>query len=105
MRFNLQVPFAEKDAAKQLGAHWNAASKLWYVEDKADMTSFWKWNPTPRDGSAPSPAAPARAPAKAKALSTEGIAQVGSKYVEQPRVCTCLPWNVCDKCRATVLSV
>src|ERR1700759_2919669 len=102
MRFNLKVPFAEKDAAKALGARWDAASKLWYVEDKADMTPFSKWNPTPRDGSTVSSAASARAPAKAKAPdSSEGIVIVGSKYVELPRVCACLPWDVCDKCRAT----
>jgi hypothetical protein len=105
MKFNLKVPFAEKDAAKQLGARWDAASKLWYVEDKADMAPFAKWSPTPRDGSAPSAAAPTRAPAKAKALSSEGIVIVGNKYVERPRVCACLPWDVCDKCRATALSV
>jgi len=105
MRFNLKVPFAEKDAAKQLGARWDAASKLWYVEDKADMAPFAKWSPTPRDGSAP-PMALARAPAKAKtADSSEGIVIIGSKYVELPRVCACLPWDVCDKCRATALSV
>jgi hypothetical protein len=104
MRFNLKVPFAEKDVAKQLGARWDAASKLWYVEDKADMTLFSKWSPTPRDGSAPSSAAPARAPAKPKALSSEGIVIVGSRYVERPRVCACLPWEDCDKCRAAALS-
>jgi hypothetical protein len=107
MRFNLKVPFAEKDAAKQLGARWDAANKLWYVEDKADMSPFSKWSPTPRDASAPpSSSAPTRAPVKAKAQdSSEGIVITGSRYVELPRVCVCLPWDVCDKCRATALSV
>ncbi|MEC5386646.1 DUF5710 domain-containing protein [Uliginosibacterium sp. H3] len=105
MRFNLKVPFAEKDAAKALGARWDAASKLWYVEGKADMAPFAKWSPTPRDGAAPSSAAPSRAPVKAKAQSASaGIVQIGSRYVELPRVCECLPWDVCDKCRATALS-
>jgi hypothetical protein len=107
MRFNLKVPFAEKDAAKQLGARWDTANKLWYVEGKADMAPFAKWSPTPRDASAPSSSsAPARSPVKAKPQdSAEGIVIVGSKYVELPRVCDCLPWEVCDKCRATALSV
>jgi hypothetical protein len=106
MRFNLKVPFAEKDAAKQLGARWDAAHKLWYVEDKADMTPFAKWSPTPRDASASSaPAVPGRPAVKAKAQTpAEGIVQVGSRYVELPRVCTCLPWEDCDKCRAVASS-
>jgi hypothetical protein len=40
MRTNLQVPFAEKDDAKKLGARWDAARKIWYVENKDDMTPF-----------------------------------------------------------------
>jgi hypothetical protein len=103
MRFDLKVPFAEKDAAKQLGARWDAANKLWYVEGKADMTPFAKWNPTPRDGAAaPAPSRPA---SKGSAASpSAGIVQVGSRYREQPRVCACLPWEVCEACRATALS-
>lgn len=101
MRFNLKVPFAEKDAAKTLGARWDAANKLWYVADKADMAPFAKWKPTPHDASASAaPSASGRAPAKATAPAA-GIVQIGSKYVELPRVCECLPWDDCDKCRAT----
>lgn len=54
MRTNLKVPFAEKDEAKKLGARWDAARKIWYVEDKLDMAPFsemvahpstdgWRW--------------------------------------------------------------
>lgn len=102
MRFDLKVPFAQKDDAKKLGARWDAANKLWYVEGKEDMSAFAKWSPTPRDGSTPSsPAAPGRAPAKPRADTGGGIVQVGSRYVELPRACDCPPWEVCDKCRAT----
>ena len=109
MRFDLKVPFAEKDAAKALGARWDAANKIWYVVDKPDMTPFAKWSPAPRDAAASSPAsAPSastasRSPAAKLATPTEGITVVGSKYVAQARVCNCLPWDVCDKCRATAL--
>ncbi len=37
------VPFAEKDAAKALGARWDAAKKIWYVKDVADLTPFLRW--------------------------------------------------------------
>jgi hypothetical protein len=105
MKFNLKVPFAEKDAAKALGARWDAANKLWYVEGKADMAPFAKWSPTPREASAAGassrPAAKA-APAN-PAAPVAGLTIVGSRYVDVPRVCDCLPWDVCDKCRAMAL--
>jgi len=105
MRFDLKVPFAEKEAAKALGARWDAANKLWYVMDKADMAPFAKWNPTPRDPSAPAAStAPARPAAKAKsAAATEGVRVVGPRYVELPQVCDCLPWEDCGKCRPKAL--
>jgi len=32
-RIDLQVPFAEKDAAKHLGARWDSQNTTWYVPD------------------------------------------------------------------------
>lgn len=107
MRFDLKVPFAEKDAAKKLGARWDAANKLWYVMDKADLTPFAKWSPTPRDPAAPSAPPTARSTTRAAGAhaSSGGAPVVGSRYVEQPRVCECLPWESCDKCESMTLSV
>lgn len=45
MRINLVTPFAEKDAAKALGARWDSAKKLWYIVDVADLTPFRRWIP------------------------------------------------------------
>ncbi len=45
MRINLITPFAEKDAAKALGARWDATKKLWYIVDVADLTPFLRWIP------------------------------------------------------------
>jgi hypothetical protein len=45
MRINLVTPFAEKDAAKALGARWDSARKLWYIVDVADLTPFLRWIP------------------------------------------------------------
>jgi hypothetical protein len=39
----LNVPYAEKDAAKALGARWDAAGKKWYVPANKDMALFAKW--------------------------------------------------------------
>jgi len=39
----LKVPFAQKDAAKALGAKWDAVNKKWYVPAGKDTTLFAKW--------------------------------------------------------------
>ncbi len=101
MRTNLQVPFAEKDAAKKLGARWDAARKVWYVENKADMSAFARWmSSSPVTTTGPS----SSKSSATQIMATEGITVVGSNYAPQLRVCDCLPWDVCDLCRTTALS-
>ena len=39
----LAVPFAEKDAAKKLGARWNADARSWYVPPGVDVVLFSRW--------------------------------------------------------------
>lgn len=36
----LNVPYAQKDEAKALGARWDAGEGLWYVREDADLTRF-----------------------------------------------------------------
>lgn len=43
MSLLLNVPFAEKDDAKRLGAKWNPDLKKWYVPLKKDYHKFKKW--------------------------------------------------------------
>lgn len=45
MRINLLVPFEEKDLAKKRGARWDAANKIWYVQDHPRLELFLKWIP------------------------------------------------------------
>ena len=45
MRTNLNVPYAEKEEAKRLGARWDIALKIWYVQDLDDLGAFMKWMP------------------------------------------------------------
>lgn len=40
----LNVPYAQKDAAKALGARWDAAKKKWYVPIDKDITPFSQWH-------------------------------------------------------------
>ena len=39
----LNVPFADKDQAKALGAHWVPDKKLWVVPAGLDLTPFQAW--------------------------------------------------------------
>lgn len=39
----LNVPYAQKDEAKALGARWDAARKKWYVLAATDIALFAKW--------------------------------------------------------------
>ena len=100
MRTNLKVPFAEKDEAKKLGARWDAARKIWYVEDKLDMAPFSRWSPTPQQTGGDGPAACGTVAHRQQAT---GKVIVGSAYVEPTRVCECLPWDVCEKCESMAL--
>ena len=45
MRIDLKVPYTERDTAKALGARWDAAKKIWYIMEVADVTPFLRWNP------------------------------------------------------------
>lgn len=101
MRINLKVPFAEKDEAKKLGARWDAARKLWYVEGKADLTPFARWSPSPHDGAA---AAPAPAKAAGRKMEASSLVIVGSNYRACQPVCECPPWEVCSRCEGVSFS-
>lgn len=41
----LNVPYAEKDVARRLGARWNAELKTWYVPSGLLLTVFERWLP------------------------------------------------------------
>lgn len=92
MRTNLAVPFSEKDEAKRLGARWDAAKKLWYVDKVPDLTPFARWlagENAPSVGK-PSPARPRPTPATAET-------RTGPNYLALP--CDCLPWIGCEQCQ------
>ena len=42
----LDVPFAEKDEAKALGARFDMTQKMWYVPKGKDVAAFAKWAPS-----------------------------------------------------------
>ena len=42
-RTYLKVPFQQKDAAKSLGAKWDATVSSWYVPEGVDTSAFTAW--------------------------------------------------------------
>ena len=44
-RIDLEVPYAEKDEAKSMGAYWDPARKTWYVPPGWDPRVFARWLP------------------------------------------------------------
>jgi hypothetical protein len=43
----IQVPFAEKDDAKALGARWDSEAQSWFVPAGRDLALFNRWIPRP----------------------------------------------------------
>ena len=49
MRIYLDVPFKEKDAAKDLGARWDAEFRSWFVDAGQPLDRFVRWIPAAAD--------------------------------------------------------
>ncbi len=41
----LNVPYAEKDQAKALGARWDSEHRTWYIPAGLPQSTFAKWLP------------------------------------------------------------
>ena len=41
----LQVPYKEKELAKELGARWDNVKKQWYIPLGNDYKAFSRWMP------------------------------------------------------------
>lgn len=48
-RIYLNVPFAQKDRAKSLGARWDAVNRKWYVPAGLEVAAFGEWLPDEPD--------------------------------------------------------
>ena len=79
----LNVPFAQKDAAKSLGARFDGAVKRWYVDDGRDLAVFAQWLPTPVE--APSSLSPSSTDL-ALPLSEEALALPRAKGIPLSRL-------------------
>lgn len=92
----LQVPYAEKDAAKAKGAKWDSKGKTWYVPPGMLLTPFEKWLPADAAAHSGKPEAAAKK-APAKADSYVGKTVVGAHYIKLDHDCD--PFEECEVCR------
>jgi hypothetical protein len=81
----LNVPYAEKDQARELGARWNPTRKRWYVPDGVAPEPFARW--LAKDGEPPPSG---RTDERTAKLVT------GARYVEIDHVCN--PFEPCERC-------
>ena len=94
MRINLVTPFAEKDAVKALGARWDAAKKVWYITDVADLTPFLRWIPDMEKATEKSVGKSTVGTTVAPIRRSEGVITISTVEVA---CCDCkvLPWEDC----------
>jgi hypothetical protein len=97
MRINLKTPFADKDAAKALGARWDGAKKVWYITDVDDLTPFMRWIPDLAEATQKTPTVPDGAANGALQASAGKSAGVITKPTKALSHCGCavLPWEDC----------
>ena len=95
MRIDLKVPFAEKDTAKALGARWDAAKKIWYVKDVADLTPFSRWIPEVKAASDGGGSGGTRQSVTAQIEQAAGVI-TGPAVVVPHCGCNVQPWEDCE---------
>ena len=81
----LNVPYAEKDEARALGARWNPGRKRWYVPTGVDLEPFQKWL---KEGASDAP--------RGRTDSAVAKLAVGANYVELAHACN--PFEPCAEC-------
>lgn len=105
----LTVPYAEKDAAKALGARWNPTRRRWYVADGVSTEPFAKWidaasaTASASTATATSGGGAAKPGARAgsgRVDSYQGKTVVGVNYVALEHDCN--PLEECPSCRQTL---
>jgi hypothetical protein len=108
MSIRLDVPYAEKDQAKALGARWNPKGRFWYVPEGVLVTPFESWlpdGPGSSSGAIPDNGADRAKKGKSAGLPGSkdlivGKTNVGSQYFDTGH--DCIPWLACEQCAAAV---
>jgi len=90
----LNVPYAEKDEARALGARWNPGRKKWYVPSGVPLEPFEKW--LDKDSGAPSGVAKPGASKSGRSDSAAAKLVTGANYIELEHACN--PFEPCAEC-------
>jgi len=90
----LNVPYAEKDEARALGARWNPTKKRWYVPTGVALDAFAKW--APEGGAADDGAAAPGAKSSGRVDARAAKLVTGSRYIELAHDCN--PFEPCADC-------
>jgi hypothetical protein len=90
----LNVPYAEKDQARELGARWNPTRKRWYVPDGVATEAFARW--MTKDGEAPSAASSSKSASAPDRDARAAKLMTGTRYVELDHACN--PFETCERC-------
>ncbi len=93
----LNVPYAEKDEAKALGARWNPTKRRWYVPDGVATAAFAKWAGQGADADAP---AASSGKTGGRVDSYQGKTVTGTNYVALEHDCN--PFEACPQCTAAL---
>lgn len=98
MRTNLKVNFAEKDKVKALGARWDPALKVWYIENVPDLTRFAAWIPELAEYQQQKGAEKKTTDVAKTSTNQRGAASMVSETLAVQSVCDCdaLPWEHCE---------
>lgn len=89
----LDVPYADKDGAKALGARWNPTRKRWYVPDGVAVEPFEQW--LPKGGAGASAGAP-----KGRVDAYAAKIVVGANCIDYSHDCN--PFEPCAVCEAAL---
>ncbi len=108
MQIILNVPSAEKDQAKELGAKWDGIKRVWYVPIGMMVEPFECWLPAfeqiskvvlskkiPFGASGKTKKPSGKKPIKSIDQNNYGVT-TGKDYVRS--VCRHIPWDQCDRC-------
>jgi hypothetical protein len=94
----LNVPYAEKDEARALGARWNPGRKKWYVPAGVPLEPFEKWLAPGDAGGGGAPAGGASKSGRSDSAAAKLV--VGAHYVELEHACN--PFEPCAQCAAAL---
>jgi hypothetical protein len=92
-RYKLNVPYSDKNEAKNLGAKWDFDTKTWYVLGDCDLSKFDTWNPIVQDWIEAIKNAPIQ---KTFAKARTKVFKITGAPFKPLCFCTTPPWDDCE---------